>query len=258
MPQSFCCGNLRFGRELQPTLAIVLMPCSCGNPRFGRELQPTLAIVLMPCSCGNLRFGRELQQKGFVFMLFKCCGNLRFGRELQQRRKGRFFLKIRLFVLTLRKMLQTMSKFRKITFEKYKAFEDFTIDCGDFQWTVLLGNNNTGKTSLLRRIAGFKGAGKIDYRNIINKDTVKKHNPLTLQLPFPDGCKVVYEFTDDKIANPLYAYGVSRYPAKTSLSDQESGDCDTLFFHDRRVVTIEDRLTQGTHRRKGSRTCTKI
>lgn len=135
------------------------------------------------------------------------------------------------------------NKFRTISFKKYKVFEDFTIDCGDFQWTVLLGNNNTGKTSLLRRIAGFKGVDNVEYHNII-KNNVERINPLKIQLPFGDGSNVVYEFTGDLIANPLYAYGVSRYPSKTSLYDQQSGDCDTLFYHDRQLVNIEEWLMQ--------------
>ncbi len=52
-------------------------------------------------------------------------------------------------------------KIRSISFKSFKCFEDMEIDCRKdkstlYQWTVLLGNNNTGKTSLLRAIAGLR------------------------------------------------------------------------------------------------------
>lgn len=55
-------------------------------------------------------------------------------------------------------------KIRSISFKSFKCFEDMEIDCRKdkstlYQWTVLLGNNNTGKTSLLRAIAGLRPKG---------------------------------------------------------------------------------------------------
>ena len=58
---SHCCGNLRFGRELQQLLDIKKAFFRCGNLRFGRELQLTVLWLFFLRSCGNLRFGRELQ-----------------------------------------------------------------------------------------------------------------------------------------------------------------------------------------------------
>ena len=141
-----------------------------------------------------------------------------------------------------------MEKFRTITFKNYKAFEDFTIDCGDFQWTVLLGNNNTGKTSLLRGITGIKASPEenIDLtRYFLPKKIANAGiNPLKIQLTLLSGECILYEFSGNKFAEPLVAYGVSRYPSNTSLAEQQSGDCDTLFFHDKKLVNIEEWLMQ--------------
>ena len=140
------------------------------------------------------------------------------------------------------------NKFRTISFKNYNAFEDFTIDCGDFQWTVLLGNNNTGKTSLLRGIMGIKASPEknMDLLRYFRPKIIANAgiNPLKIQLTLSSGECILYEFNGNKFAEPIFAYGVSRYPSNTSLAEQQSGDCDTLFFHDKKLVNIEEWLMQ--------------
>lgn len=134
------------------------------------------------------------------------------------------------------------SKIHKITFKNYQSIDDFTINCSDYQWTVLLGNNNSGKTSLLRGIV--RGLYKSEYNDIINENTLKAWNPLKIQLPYNDST-FIYEFTDNNIANPLFAYGVSRYPSGTEISGNKShssGDCDSLFSPHNKLLNIEEWL----------------
>lgn len=53
-------------------------------------------------------------------------------------------------------------KIKTLSFLSFKCFEDTEISClkkvgkSVYQWTVLLGNNNTGKTSLLKAIADLR------------------------------------------------------------------------------------------------------
>ena len=54
-------------------------------------------------------------------------------------------------------------KFKTINILDYKCFKDLKLDCTKkdgsiYQWTVLLGNNNTGKTSILKAIANLRPA----------------------------------------------------------------------------------------------------
>ncbi len=60
-------------------------------------------------------------------------------------------------------------KIRSISLKSYKGFDDVAIDCSKegtsnevFQWTVLLGNNNTGKTRILQAIADMRPIKWID------------------------------------------------------------------------------------------------
>lgn len=52
-------------------------------------------------------------------------------------------------------------KFRSISLKSFRSFDDFEINCEKdgsslYQWTVLLGNNNTGKTGILKAIANLR------------------------------------------------------------------------------------------------------
>lgn len=155
-----------------------------------------------------------------------------------------------------------MKKFRTISFKNYKAFEYFTIDCGDFQWTVLLGNNNTGKTSLLKAIAALHPCEKTDEsgRQILVPSSYLINESYSYQITsiltggwnnwgykkdfdqkiMSNSVDFPYDLKDFH----LFAYGVSRYPSNTSLAEQQNGDCDTLFFHDKKLVNIEEWLMQ--------------
>lgn len=169
-------------------------------------------------------------------------------------------------------------KIRNISLKSYKCFEEVTLNCAKddnsvFQWTVLLGNNNTGKTSLLKAIANLR---PIQYRDIKSSNTQDKSSDTTLYESAPAGfldrdfladsgkdTLVRCTITDDKTEKWLYSkaiasaseslimhefciygYGVSRYPSKTSLSDSICSDCSSLFSQDQRLINIEEWLMQ--------------
>lgn len=145
------------------------------------------------------------------------------------------------------------------------------IDCKKdestlYQWTVLLGNNNTGKTSLLKAIAGLRPK----RIRLVRKESKEVNELIPAFFYSKDGqdeigddCIVSSQLTSSTPASWMFGnktcsiddegklekfyvfgYGVSRYISKSSLSDQECGDCDTLFFQEKRLVNLEEWLMQ--------------
>ena len=182
-----------------------------------------------------------------------------------------------LFCNKLRQNLQKM-RFKTINIQNYKCFKKLELDCTKkdgsiHQWTVLLGNNNTGKTSVLKAIANLrpillrKGDGnrinfleesKIDkeyvpveffYGEVLKGAKEDANVACTTTIPELGP----WEYGDDGFSvglNPqlekfrIYAYGVSRYPSKTSLSESGCGDCASLFSSEQRLVNMEEWLMQ--------------
>jgi len=166
-------------------------------------------------------------------------------------------------------------KFRSISLKSFRSFDDFEINCEKdgsslYQWTVLLGNNNTGKTSILKAIANLRPVrvktqqeeGKDKY-NIVPASFANKYlmRQLTknVEEAMVSSQLIGYENISWMYSNHgvwsmdasnklssfyIFGYGVSRYPSKTSLSEQSCGDCDTLFSNDQRLVNIEEWLMQ--------------
>lgn len=160
-------------------------------------------------------------------------------------------------------------KIKSISIEQYKCFKDVQINCTKedssvYQWTVLLGNNNTGKTSLLKAIAELRAIEEI------MPDNTKSYLP-ALKKSFLDvfdksiNCKVSCQFlpsinnkwfygytfqTIIRSSSPdlenfkIYGYGVSRYPSQTSLSDSLCEDCDSLLDPNTKLINIEEWLLQ--------------
>lgn len=169
-------------------------------------------------------------------------------------------------------------KIRRIIIKQYKCFPNVDIHCEKddkslYQWTVLLGNNNTGKTSLLKAIANLR---PVEFSTIEKNRMVlaKEGEEKKQYIPaiFYDresleelesysfiGCetaqnelsqwtyrKNAFSVSDKKSMNDfhIYGYGVSRYPAKTSLAESNCSDCASLFSPDKKLINIEEWLMQ--------------
>lgn len=169
-------------------------------------------------------------------------------------------------------------KIKSISLKKYKCFEDVVINCEKndetiYQWTILLGNNNTGKTNILKAIAGMrpkkynfhKTKGKQEIKDDfmlpttfvermdrgLGSNTEEEKEIITLKLrnfPHAWNCSTVSASIDRdcQLAETfnIFGYGVSRYPSKTNLVDSLCDDCATLFSTDQRLVNIEEWLMQ--------------
>lgn len=162
-------------------------------------------------------------------------------------------------------------KIRSVSFKSFKCFEDMEIDCKKdkatlYQWTVLLGNNNTGKTSILKAIAELRPK-RIHYVSkkskeednlvpafffcIDEKNEISEECMVSSQIssfaptPWVYGKKMCSVDSTGKLERfYMFGYGVSRYTSNTSLSDQVCGDCDTLFSQEKRLVNLEEWLMQ--------------
>ena len=176
-------------------------------------------------------------------------------------------------------------KFRSISLKSFRSFDDFEINCEKdgsslYQWTVLLGNNNTGKTSILKAIANLRPVRvktqqeeDKDKYNIVPASFANKYlmQQLTknVEEAMVSSQLIGYENISWMYSNNgvwsmdasnklssfyIFGYGVSRYPSKTSLSEQSCGDCDTLFSNDQRLVNIEEWLMQLDYAAKNNNT----
>jgi predicted ATP-binding protein involved in virulence len=177
-------------------------------------------------------------------------------------------------------------KIQSVSLKSFKGFDDITIDCSKndtelYQWTVLLGNNNTGKTRILQAIAEMRPVDLINHpmenwkalKNVpkgpkipnlfveyINNGNVNIAYDVFCNLTSyeEDWCcststkklSIAYKKLDDF---HIFGYGVGRYPQlNTNLSGLENGDCDTLFFHDKRLINIEEWLIRCDYQSKSN------
>lgn len=162
-------------------------------------------------------------------------------------------------------------KIKSIAIQKYKCFEDVVIDCSRedgsiYQWTVLLGNNNTGKTNFLKAIAYARPVRR-GYINQKDENTfytiaalfhdvptdlnLDEELSVECQFSFPASsfirCRHNSSANSANIENQdirFYGYGVSRYPSQTSLSESACDDCDSLLYPDKQLINIEEWLMQ--------------
>ena len=163
----------------------------------------------------------------------------------------------------MRLRIMDSMEFRSISVKGYKCFDDVTLDFerenkSIYQWTILLGNNNTGKTNLLKAIANLRpkllslADGRMCYAPAgFFSDYTKEE--MSVSAVTTDAKLDEWRYTKDSGSmwdNPeekplrIYAYGVTRYPSNTSLSDSQIGSADTLFYTDKRLVNIEEWLMQ--------------
>lgn len=166
-------------------------------------------------------------------------------------------------------------KIASFSIQNFRCIKDLNVDCLDDkgkvrQWTVLLGENNSGKTNVLRALAllemvkhefsvGAETAGEREsivlYAPLAVKhkdQVVGQENPaVKAELLADSGEKFSWHYTDQRVsAEPLespdrlsvFAYGVSRYPAHTALNERESKPYQTLFSTEARLSDLEEWL----------------
>ena len=178
-------------------------------------------------------------------------------------------------------MGSTGVKIKTITLKEFKCFDNIEIDCRKddesfHQWTVLLGNNNTGKTNLLKAIANLRpiSVNLLDTKG--DKVDKEQFAPIFIESSeFAQLGKVKYlvecetNFSDISCSYgtgvcsasssyamknfQIYGYGVSRYPSSTSLTETTTDDCATLFSQDKHLVNIEEWLMQLDYAAKNSK-----
>ena len=156
-----------------------------------------------------------------------------------------------------------LMKIESFSIQNYKCIKDLAVDCrgadGEIrQWTVLLGENNTGKTNVLRALAllrPLESEVEIEYNG--NKSIATKYGPTVLVAHPSTVMKAMLtggvEWGIDRSsrtvwADPIdlniYGYGVSRYPARVSLSEREAQPGETLFQTSARLSDFHEWLLQ--------------
>lgn len=166
-------------------------------------------------------------------------------------------------------------KIAKFSIQNYRCIQDLEVNCLDDkgkvrQWTVLLGENNSGKTNVLRALAlletvehGFP----LNVEATGEKESTVFYAPLAVehkgQIVGAEHPKVEatlcaegdlsfqWKYTDLRVSvRPMlnenrlsvFAYGVSRYPAHTALNERESKPYKTLFSTEARLTDLEEWL----------------
>ncbi len=160
-------------------------------------------------------------------------------------------------------------KIKSLTIENYKCFEkaECSFENGDesvYQWNVFLGNNNSGKTNLLKIIAGLR-ASEYTLPRAEDKPEIKRLAPAflynkailwSIKANVSLYCVVTNHKGEWGLVSPkitlteisemqdfiIYGYGVSRYPSSKGLNDYLSDGCDTLFSRDASLINLKDWL----------------
>ena len=154
-------------------------------------------------------------------------------------------------------------KIESFSIQNYKCIKDLAVDCrgadGEIrQWTVLLGENNTGKTNVLRALALLRPLElEIEIERNGNKCITTKYAPTASPIDLnaniiamlTDGVEWGIDrfsrtFWEDPIDLHIHGYGVSRYPARTALSEREGNPTDTLFNSNARLLDFQEWLLQ--------------
>lgn len=166
-------------------------------------------------------------------------------------------------------------KIASFSIQNYRCIKDLNVDCLDDkgkvrQWTVLLGENNSGKTNVLRALALLETvehefpveaetAGERES-TVLYAPLVVKHKDLIMgvgdlrveaTLCSENSIQFPWSYTDARVnVRPVlnenrlsvFAYGVSRYPAHTALNERESKPYKTLFSTEARLSDLEEWL----------------
>lgn len=173
-------------------------------------------------------------------------------------------------------------KIRNLVIKNHKCFKEAECsfekaDGSIYQWNVFLGNNNSGKTNLLKAIAVLRSV-EFAFPDREKDNKKKRLGPAFLQdktilssILLSEGqlsCQVTnYNRNWGSISNGIavaeilemenfiiYGYGVSRYPSSKGLNDSSSDDCDTLFSREASLINLKDWLLNLDYSSKNGQT----
>lgn len=180
------------------------------------------------------------------------------------------------------KMNTEERKIKNLVIKNYKCFKkaECSFEKADgsiYQWNVFLGNNNSGKTNLLKAIAVLRSV-EFAFPDREKDNKKKRLGPAFLQdktilssILLSEGqlsCQVTnYNRNWGSISNGIavaeilemenfiiYGYGVSRYPSSKGLNDSSSDDCDTLFSREASLINLKDWLLNLDYSSKNGQT----
>jgi len=153
-----------------------------------------------------------------------------------------------------------LMKIESFSIQNYKCIKDLAVDCrgadGEIrQWTVLLGENNTGKTNVLRALAQLRPE-KTSFRTDLDPVFKEAYIPVGVLetsdatvISYVNGERWGYDpegraYSEEPFDLHIYGYGVSRYPARTALSEREGNPTETLFNSNARLSDFQEWLLQ--------------
>ena len=150
----------------------------------------------------------------------------------------------------------------------YKCVKGLFVNCRGTggvikQWTVLLGENNTGKTNVLRALALLRPV-KVKVKAEIDTDAtavltseikeeyvpvgLKEAADIAIMATISGGLWAILPegraYSEEPVDLHIYGYGVSRYPARTALSEREGNPTATLFDSNARLSDFQEWLLQ--------------
>ena len=162
-------------------------------------------------------------------------------------------------------------KIESFSIQNYKCIKDLAVDCrgadGEIrQWTVWLGENNTGKTNVLRALS-YLVVSKFNFRMEIGEEgeVVEEYTRFIARgREGSFGKAKPKQFVKSILNNGdhwnsdsrircakgtvsylnLFPYGVNRVPARVALSERESLPYKTLFTSDARLLDLQEWLLQ--------------
>lgn len=165
------------------------------------------------------------------------------------------------------KMNTEERKIKNLVIKNHKCFKEAECsfekaDGSIYQWNVFLGNNNSGKTNLLKAIASLRAIELTLLKRKDENSESKKLAPAFIRdniVPFRDENSVFCQVTNfsknwgldhavqlaeiSEMKNfIIYGYGVSRYPSSKGLNDSSTDDCDTLFSREASLINLKDWL----------------